>query len=89
MFAEPAVLDAAAKAKAPCPRLLHSSVDPAFQVHSIVPGQPLSAMLPAAGPVPAVVTSAVSSLLRSLSEVAVDIRPAPLPGQPWADVPDA
>ena len=79
MFAEPAILEAAAKAKAPCPRLLHSSVDPAFQVHSIVPGQPLSATLPAAGPVPAVVTSAVSSLLRSLSEVAVDIRPAPWP----------
>ncbi len=89
MFAEPAILEAAAKAKAPCPRLLHSSVDPAFQVHSIVPGQPLSATLPAAGPVPAVVTSAVSSLLRSLSEVAVDIRPAPLADQPWADVPDA
>lgn len=89
MFAESAVLDAAAKAMAPCPRLLHSSVDPAFEVHSIVPGRPLSAILPTAGPVPAVVTSAVSSLLRSLSEVAVDIRPAPLPDQPWADVPDA
>ena len=53
-----------------------------------MPGQPLSAVVPMAGPVPAVVTSAVSSLLKTLSEVAVDVRPAPLPGQPWADVSD-
>ncbi len=88
MFSEPAVLEATGRAMIPCPRLLYRSVTPPFQVHSIVPGQPLTVVVPMAGPVPAVVTSAVSNLLKTLSEVAVDIRPAPLPDQPWADVPD-
>jgi aminoglycoside phosphotransferase (APT) family kinase protein len=88
MFGESAVLEAAWRAKAPCPRLLYRSVTPSFQVHSVVPGQPLSAVVPMAGPVPSVVTSAVSSLLKTLSEAAVDVRPAPLPGQPWAEVSD-
>jgi aminoglycoside phosphotransferase (APT) family kinase protein len=87
MFTEPAVLQAAQTAMIAAPRLLHSSLEPEFQVHTVVPGQPLSIALPDAGPVPAVVTAAISQLMRNLSEVAVDIRPAPVPGQPWADVP--
>jgi aminoglycoside phosphotransferase (APT) family kinase protein len=87
MFSEPAALEAAQAALVPCPRLLYSSASPPFQIHSIVPGQPLSMALSMTGPVPAVVTSAVSQLMRSLSEVAVDIRPKPLPGYPWAEVP--
>jgi len=87
MFAEPAVLQAAQAAMVACPRLLYSSLEPEFQVHSVVPGQPLSIALPGAGPVPAVVTAAISELMRNLGEVAADIRPPPVPGQPWADVP--
>jgi aminoglycoside phosphotransferase (APT) family kinase protein len=88
MFTESTVLEAARTAMVPCPRLLHCSVRPAFQVHSVVPGHPLSATLPMTGPVPAVVTSAVSHLMKSLSEVAADIRPEPRPGHPWASVPN-
>jgi aminoglycoside phosphotransferase (APT) family kinase protein len=88
MFSEPAVLESAAKAMVPCPRLLYDCADPAFEIYSLMPGQPVSAVVPA-GPVPAVVTTAVSHLMRALSEVPVNIKPAPLPGQPWADVSDA
>jgi len=87
MYTEPAALTAAGTAMVPCPRLLHSSADPAFQIHSVVPGRPLSTALPT-GPVPAIVTSAAGQLMRRLSEVAVDIRPAAVPGHPWADVTD-
>lgn len=87
MYTEQAALTAAGTAIVPCPRLLHCSADPAFQIHTLVPGRPLSTALPT-GPVPAIVTSAVGHLMKRLSEVAVDIRPAAVPGHPWADVTD-